>query len=59
MNMPLTPDMVSLMVVRHFGYTTRNINYDANLLYALLDFPLTSDQFEILSWQEVKIRLHP
>jgi len=37
------------------GYTTRNINYDANLLYAPPpSFPLTSDQFEILSWQEVK-----
>ena len=37
------------------GYTTRNITYDANLLYAPPpSFPLTSDQFEILSWQEVK-----
>lgn len=37
------------------GYTTRNINYDANLLYAPPpEFPLTSDQFETLSWQEVK-----
>ena len=37
------------------GYTTRNINYDANLLYAPPpSFPLTSDQFQILSWQEVK-----
>lgn len=37
------------------GYTTRIINYDANLLYAPPpSFPLTSDQFQILSWQEVK-----
>lgn len=37
------------------GYTTRNINYDANLLYAPPpNFPLTSDQYQILSWQEVK-----
>jgi hypothetical protein len=36
------------------GYATRNINYDANLLYAPPpSFPLTSDQFQILSWQEV------
>ena len=37
------------------GYVTRNINYDANLLYAPPpEFPLTSDQYQILSWQEVK-----
>ena len=37
------------------GYATRNINYDANLLYAPPpSFPLTSDQYQILSWQEVK-----
>lgn len=37
------------------GYATRNIIYDANLLYAPPpDFPLTSDQYQILSWQEVK-----
>jgi hypothetical protein len=37
------------------GYTTRNINYDANLLYAPPpSFPLTSNQYQILSWQEVK-----
>jgi len=36
------------------GYTTRNITYDANLLYAPPpDFPLTADEYEILSWQEV------
>ncbi len=35
------------------GYTTRNINYDVNLLYAPPpDFPQTSDQYQILSWQE-------
>ncbi len=37
------------------GYTTRNITYDANLLYAPPpSFPLTSSQYQILSWQEVK-----
>lgn len=37
------------------GYTTRNINYDANLLYAPPpSFPLTSNQYQILSWQEIK-----
>lgn len=37
------------------GYATRNIIYDANLLYAPPpNFPLTSDQYQILSWQEIK-----
>jgi len=37
------------------GYAIRNITYDANLLYAPPpNFPLTSDQYQILSWQEVK-----
>ncbi|MDP2788641.1 MAG: hypothetical protein Q8O46_01110 [bacterium] len=37
------------------GYTTRNITYDVNLLYAPPPyFPLTSAQYEILSWQEIK-----
>lgn len=37
------------------GYATRNINYDANLLYAPPpNFPLTSSQYNILSWQEMK-----
>ena len=37
------------------GYTTRNINYDGNLLYAPPpSFPLTSSQYQILSWQELK-----
>ena len=37
------------------GYGIRNINYDANLLYAPPpNFPITSDQYEILSWQEIK-----
>ena len=35
------------------GYATRNITYDANLLYAPPpDFPLTADEYQILSWQE-------
>ena len=37
------------------GYQVRNLNYDANLLYSPPpSFPLTSDQYEILKWQEVK-----
>ncbi|MBU0998927.1 hypothetical protein KKG24_01270 [Patescibacteria group bacterium] len=37
------------------GYAIRNITYDANLLYAPPpDFPLTGNQYNILSWQEVK-----
>lgn len=36
------------------GYQTRVINYDANLLYGPPpSFPLTSDQYEILSWEEL------
>ena len=36
------------------GYLTRNINYDANLLYGPPpSFPLTSDQYSILSWEEI------
>lgn len=36
------------------GYQTRNIIYDANLLYGPPpSFPLTSDQYQIISWQEV------
>jgi len=36
------------------GYQIRNLNYDANLLYGPPpSFPLTSDQFEILSWEEI------
>ncbi len=35
------------------GYATRQITYDGNLLYAPPpDFPLTSNQYEILYWQE-------
>lgn len=37
------------------GYDIRNINYDANLLYSPPpSFPLTSSQYEILSWEEVR-----
>lgn len=36
------------------GYQNRDIIYDANLLYGPPpSFPLTSDQYEILSWQEI------
>lgn len=37
------------------GYENRNIVYDSNLLYAPPpSFPLTSNQYGILSWQEIK-----
>jgi hypothetical protein len=37
------------------GYQTRTINYDANLLYGPPpSFPLTGDQYEVISWREVK-----
>lgn len=36
------------------GYQTRNIIYDANLLYSTPpSFPLTSNHYEILSWEEI------
>lgn len=37
------------------GYQTRNIIYDVNLLYGPPpSFPLTSDQYQTVSWEEVK-----
>lgn len=37
------------------GYDVRNISYDANLLYGPPpSFPLTSDQYSIVSWKEIK-----
>ncbi len=37
------------------GYAGRNIIYDANLLYAPPpSFPLTSDKYEVISWEEVR-----
>lgn len=37
------------------GYDTRNIIYDANLLYGPPpSFPLTSDQYQIISWEETR-----
>lgn len=37
------------------GYATRNINYDANLLYGPPpSFPLTTSQYSTISWEEVK-----
>jgi len=37
------------------GYDIRNIIFDANLLYGPPpSFPLTSDQYSIVSWEEVK-----
>lgn len=37
------------------GYETRNINYDAGLLYGPPpSFPLTSDQYVTLSWEEIE-----
>jgi hypothetical protein len=37
------------------GYENRNIIYDANLLYSPPpSFPLTSDQYQVVSWEEVR-----
>jgi len=37
------------------GYQIRNLNYDSNLLYSPPpNFPLTSDQYVTLTWEEVK-----
>jgi type II secretory pathway pseudopilin PulG len=37
------------------GYITRDITYDGNLLYAPPpSFPLVGDQYQIISWTEVK-----
>lgn len=37
------------------GYQIRNLNYDSNLLYGPPpSFPLTSDQYITLSWEEIK-----
>lgn len=37
------------------GYQNRQYNYDGNLLYAHPpSFPLTSDEYEIISWEEIK-----
>lgn len=37
------------------GYQERNIIYDANLLYGPPpSFPLTSDNYEVISWKEVR-----
>ncbi len=37
------------------GYQIRNLNYDANLLYSPPpSFPLTSDQYQTLTWEEVR-----
>ena len=37
------------------GYDTRNITYDTNLLYGPPpSFPLTSSQYQTISWQEVQ-----
>lgn len=37
------------------GYDTRNIIYDANLLYGPPpSFPLTSDQYQTISWDETR-----
>jgi hypothetical protein len=36
------------------GYQTRNIIYDANMLYSPPpSFPLTSDQYQMISWKEI------
>ncbi len=37
------------------GYQTRTYNYDSNLLYAPPpSFPLTTDQYSLISWEEVQ-----
>jgi hypothetical protein len=37
------------------GYENRDINYDGNLLYAPPPyFPLSSDQYQMISWKEIK-----
>lgn len=37
------------------GYQTRNLNYDGSLLYSPPpSFPLTSDQYSAISWEEIK-----
>jgi hypothetical protein len=37
------------------GYINRNLIYDATLLYGPPPgFPLASDQYELLNWEEVK-----
>lgn len=37
------------------GYQTRNIIYDSNLLYSPPpSFPLTTDSYQIISWDEIK-----
>ena len=37
------------------GYTTRNINYDANLLYSPPpNFPLASTQYQMASWKQLQ-----
>ncbi len=37
------------------GYDTRNIIYDTNLLYSPPpSFPLSGDQYQIISWEEIK-----
>jgi len=36
------------------GYQTRNLFYDLNLLYAPPpEFPLTTDQYSVISWEEI------
>jgi len=37
------------------GYITRNIIYDNNFLYSPPpSFPLTSNEYQVISWQEIK-----
>ena len=37
------------------GYQTRNLNYDGNLLYGPPpNFPLTTDQYITISWEEIE-----
>lgn len=37
------------------GYQNRYLNYDSNLLYAPPpSFPLTTDEYQLISWEEIK-----
>lgn len=49
-----TDDRYGFSYTDQSGYKNRNITYDPNLLYSPPpSFPLTTNQYQILSWQEV------
>lgn len=48
-----TKERYGFAYVDNTGYNLRNITYDGNLLYGPPpSFPLTSDQYQIISWRE-------